>query len=66
MLKKEKLKKLFTEVIKNVLKKLSINMVHLADFMVDRKKNGYTEKVHKKEYSRLDWVLRKKKLKKTL
>ena len=46
-------------------KKLSINMVHLVDFMVDRK-NGYTAKVHKKEYSRLDWVLRKKKLKKTL
>ena len=44
-------------------KKLSINMVHLVDFMVDIK-NGYTEKVHKKEYSRLDWVLRKKKLKK--
>ena len=40
-------------------------MVHLVDFMVDIK-NGYTEKVHKKEYSRLDWVLRKKKLKKTL
>ena len=26
-------------------------------------KNGYTEKVHKKEYSKLDSVLRKKKLK---
>ena len=48
MLKKEKLKKLFTEVIKNVLKKLSINMVHLADFMVDRKKWIYWKSTQKK------------------